>query len=247
MSLPGIGPVSFLGRARRQPRPPVPHTARQRALTHMATSVLLAYPGEEAVAKYPTIAAELGGLPRPIADRLGAFLTHAEHVGPDGLAQEYVATFDLKRKCSLYLSYFLTGDTRKRGTALVTFLEVYRAAGFEFDAAELPDFLPVVLEFSAVGDAELAGVLLASHREGLEVLREALAALGSPWTGVVEAVTLTLPHVDEATRRRTLDLIAGGPPAEMVGADALGPGEPLVAAATGSHLPLIPSPARPQE
>ncbi len=225
----------------------MPHTARQRALTHMAASVLLCYPGEDAAAKRAAISAELGALPRPIADRFGAFLAHAERVGPDGLAQEYVATFDLKRKCSLYLSYFLTGDTRRRGTALVTFLEVYRAAGFEFDAAELPDFLPVVLEFSALGDAELAGALLASHREGLEVLREALAALGSTWTGVVEAVTLTLPHVDEATRRRTLDLIAGGPPAEMVGADALGPAESAAAGPTGSRLPLIPAPARPQE
>lgn len=228
MSLPGIGRGGFLGRPHGTPRPPVPHTARQRAVTHMAAAVLLDYPTADTVAKYPAIAAELPTLPAPLADRLDTFLAHAEQVGPEGLAQAYVETFDLKRKCSLYLSYFLTGDTRKRGTALVTFLEVYRAAGFEFDARELPDYLPVVLEFSALGDPELAGVLLASHREGLEVLREALAAMGSPWTGVVEAVTLTLPHVDERTRRRTLDLIAGGPPAEMVGADALGPGEPLV-------------------
>ncbi|QGF22754.1 nitrate reductase molybdenum cofactor assembly chaperone [Raineyella fluvialis] len=242
MSLPGIGRGGFLGRPRRKPRPPVPHTARQRAVTHMAASVLLDYPDEAHLDLYPSVAAELDGLPGPIADRIATFLARAQHVGPDELAQEYVRTFDLKRKCSLYLSYFLTGDTRRRGTALVTFLEAYRACGYELDAAELPDYLPVVLEFSAVGDPEVAGVLLASHREGLEVLREALTEMASPWAGIVEAVTLTLPHVDEATRQRTLDLIAGGPPAEMVGADVLGP-HPVPLGEPGFAEP----PAGPQE
>ena len=231
MSLPGAGLGSFLGRPRRSTPAVVPHTPRQRALTHMAASVLLEYPSAASLAKYDAVEAELGHLPRPLGDRLATFLGHARHVGADALAEQYVATFDLKRKCSLYLSYYLTGDTRKRGTALVAFLEAYRSAGYELAANELPDYLPVVLEFSAIGDPEVAGVLLGSHRQGIEVLREALEDLHSPWAGVVAAVTLTLPRVDERTRQRTLDLIAGGPPTEMVGVDALGPREPLVPAA----------------
>ncbi len=198
----------------------------------MAAAVLLEYPTTENLAKYPAVEAEIGALPRPVGARLATFLGHARHVGDDRLAQQYVETFDLKRKCSLYLSYYLTGDTRKRGTALVTFLEAYRAAGYELAAAELPDYLPVVLEFSAVGDPEVAGVLLASHRQGLEVLREALEQLASPWAPIVDAITLTLPRIDERTRQRTLDLIAGGPPTEMVGVDALGPREPIVPTAS---------------
>jgi nitrate reductase delta subunit len=211
----------------------------------MAAAVLLDYPTPANLERYPAVEAEVAALPRPIGDRLATFLAHARHVGDEALAQQYVETFDLKRKCSLYLSYYLTGDTRKRGTALVTFLEAYRAAGHELAANELPDYLPVVLEFSAIGDAEVAGVLLGSHREGLEVLREALGQMASPWKSVVEAVTLTLPHVDEATRLRTLDLIAGGPPTEMVGVDALGPREPLVP--TEALRPMAAGPARPLE
>ena len=75
--------------------------------------------------------------------------------------RRYVVTFDLKRKCSLYLSYYATGDTRRRGAALVTFKEAYRAAGWEFDAPELPDYLPAVLEFSAVSDSPIA---VGAHR-----------------------------------------------------------------------------------
>lgn len=227
MSMPGAGRGGFLGRPRQAPQPPVRHTGHQRALTHMAASILLSYPTPHIIERHAQVEAALGDLPRPIADRFATFLAHVHHVGHDQLAQDYVETFDLKRRCTLYLSYFLTGDTRKRGTALVRFLQAYRAAGFEFEADELPDHLPVVLEFSALGDPEVAGVLLASHREGLEVLREALAAMRSPWVQVVEAVTLTLPTIDARTRERTLDLIAGGPPTEMVGVDALGPLEPM--------------------
>lgn len=235
MSVPLHARGSFLGRPRQAPLAPVPHNARQRALTHMAASVLLDYPTPANLAKYPVVAGTLDDLPRSIAERLGGFLAHAERVGPDALAQQYVTTFDLKRKCTLYLSYYLTGDTRKRGMALVSFVEAFRSAGFELDAKELPDYLPVVLEFSAVGDAELAGILLSSHREGLEVLREALGTMASPWAQVVEAVTCTLPHVSGATRERVLDLITGGPPIEMVGLEALGSRKPQLSTSIGGE------------
>lgn len=223
MTVPSMGRGSFLGRPRQAPRPPVPHNAHQRAITQMAASILLDYPSEANLAKYPVVAGSLAGLPQAIESRLRGFLDYAEQVGHDVLAQEYVTTFDQRRKCTLYLSYFLTGDTRKRGMALLSFTEAYKAAGWEMAANELPDYLPVVLEFAAVGDAELAGVLLSSHREGLEVLREALESMASPWAGVVSAVTATLPPISSRTRERVLDLIAGGPPMEMVGVDALGP------------------------
>lgn len=228
MSMPMIGRPSFLGRPRQKPLAPVPHTARQRAITHMAASVLLDYPSAENLAKYSVVAASLSALPRPIASRLQSYLDYAEQAGAEALAQQYVVTFDLKRKCTLYLSYFLTGDTRKRGMALISFTEAYRAAGYELDVKELPDYLPVLLEFSAVGDAELAGMLLAAHREGLEVLREALEAMSSPWADLVAAVTCTLPAISARTRERVLDLIAGGPPMELVGVEAFGPFEPRV-------------------
>ncbi|MFM9701179.1 nitrate reductase molybdenum cofactor assembly chaperone, partial [Streptomyces europaeiscabiei] len=94
----------------------------------------------------------------------------------------------------------------------VTLLEAYRAAGWEFDADDLPDFLPAVLEFSARADSEIALSLLAAHREGIEVLRAALEGMSSPWALVVRTVTQSLPPIDAATRERYLDLINEGPP-----------------------------------
>jgi len=190
----------------------------------MAASVLLAYPDADVLDAAVAVRASTPGLPAPVRERLDAFcdLLSASAGATDlrELQARYVATFDLKRKCSMYLSYYAAGDTRRRGTALVAFVEAYRAAGWEITGSELPDYLPTVLEFSARtegDDATIAAGLLASHREGIEVLRSALESMASPWTGLVEAVCLTLPPLDERTQQRYVELVTAGPPAELVG------------------------------
>ena len=139
----------------------------------------------------------------------------------------------------MYLSYYAAGDTRKRGMALVRFVQAYRAAGWEVDGEELPDYLPMALEFSARAttrdEERIAAGLLGSHRQGIEVLRSALAALKSPYALVVEAVCLTLPPLDAETERRYLELVTSGPPTEMVGLSAMGPLEPFAPAGAPSE------------
>ncbi len=200
----------------------------QRRLAHFAAALLLDYPGEGFAERAETVASLVDGLPEEITAEFEAFLAHAAATGTAELQRDYVATFDLKRKCCLYLSYFQAGDTRKRGTALVSFVETYRAAGWEFDADELPDYLPAVLEFSARSASPEASQLIAAHRDGLEVLREALERQSSPWAALVRAVCRSLPELDDATRERYLALVTDGPPAETVGLSFLGmPGAAL--------------------
>ena len=56
--------------------------------------------------------------------------------------------FDLSRKYALHLSYWTDGDTRRRGEVLARFKQRYRASGFLGNLhGELPDYLPVVLEY----------------------------------------------------------------------------------------------------
>ncbi len=211
-------------RLNRMPRPveTLKLTPEQRRVAHMAASLLLEYPGPEFATRMPLIESSVAALPEPLAAEFATFLGHARAVSSTALEQEYVATFDLKRKCCLYLSYYAAGDTRRRGTALVAFLEAYRAAGWEFEADELPDFLPAVLEFSARSDSPVAAELIAAHREGLEVLRAALARIDSPYAAVASAVCMSLPEIDVATRERYLTLVNEGPPTETVGLSFLG-------------------------
>ncbi|MHA3724105.1 nitrate reductase molybdenum cofactor assembly chaperone [Leucobacter sp. HY1910] len=201
---------------------PVTLTREERSGAHMLASLLLDYPGPEWFARLDTLEAHARTLPPVLSQLFTEFIDLARAAGPTEWQRQYVVTFDLKRKCSLYLSYFATGDTRKRGTALVTFIEAYRAAGWEIAPDELPDYLPAVLEFSARSGDPIAEALLAAHLEGIEVLRAALEAIDSPWAGVVRTVTLSLPQVDRETRERVLALVSEGPPTETVGLSFLG-------------------------
>ena len=214
-------------------------TASQRATTHMAASILLDYPDEHRRERFAAVAASLVGLPSKIADEFTAFLDAVSGLSQRELEAHFTATFDLKRKCCPYLTYYATGDTRKRGMALVRFIEAYRAAGWEVEPGELPDYLPMVLEFSARSDSPIAGDLLASHRDGIEVLRAALESFDSPYARVITAVCRSLPEIDDETRDRYRDLVNEGPPTELVGLTFLGalaPYSPSGAASEGVRV-----------
>ena len=131
--------------------------------------------------------------------------------------QHYVETFDMRRKCSPYLTYWTHGDTRNRGMALLHFKEVYREVGLTIDERELPDHLAVVLEFAATGDAELGNALLAEHRGVIALLREALDAAGSPYADVVSAVLSTTSELTREDQALMARLAHQGPPTESVG------------------------------
>ncbi|MGX1762687.1 nitrate reductase molybdenum cofactor assembly chaperone, partial [Streptomyces lydicus] len=108
---------------------------------------------------------------------------------------------------------------RKRGMALLRFKHAYRQAGAELDDTELPDHLPVVLEFAATVDPVGGERLLGEHVPVLELLRLSLADSGSPYADVLAAVLATLPPPTTADRRRIAELAAQGPPEEEVGLD----------------------------
>ncbi|GAA4345253.1 nitrate reductase molybdenum cofactor assembly chaperone [Microbacterium rhizosphaerae] len=205
------------------PLPSLSLRREQRATAHMVASLLLDYPDDAWFSRLPVLRAHVATLPHRMAQLFDGFMDAAAATGPRAWQAQYVATFDLKRRCSLYLTYYATGDTRRRGAALVAFLDAYRAAGWEFEADELPDYLPAVLELSASSDSPIAAGILSAHREGVEVLRYALESQDSPWSAVVRAVTLSLPPIDERTRERYLRLINDGPPTETVGIDTLPP------------------------
>ena len=182
-------------------------------------SLLLDYPEPELMDRLPVLRAALAGLPEQTASPLGTFLDHLEGVGLDAAQREYVETFDVTRKCSLHLTYFLYGDTRNRGVALVQFKQLYRRFGVVLsdEDAELPDYLPVVLEFGASVDVDAAWKVLNDHRVGIELLRRALAQRDSPWSSVVAGLRTTLPSLNDDDEVALAKLISQGPPEELVG------------------------------
>ncbi|TDD64681.1 nitrate reductase molybdenum cofactor assembly chaperone [Actinomadura darangshiensis] len=207
-------------RIRSRPGP----TDAQLAAAWQVASLLLGYPDEELLERRPLLRRAVGELPPDAGTPLAAFLDHLDSTPPGELAADYVATFDHRRRCCLYLTYYAYGDTRKRGMALLRFKQAYEAAGLVLDDGELPDHLAVVLEFAATGDLAHGRRLLLEHRAGLELLRLSLTEAGSPWAAVLDAVTATLPPLTGRNEDAVARLIAEGPPEEEVGLTPYGTG-----------------------
>ncbi|MEU4742496.1 nitrate reductase molybdenum cofactor assembly chaperone [Actinosynnema sp. NPDC023658] len=194
-------------------------------------SLLIGYPDRHLLERVPLLRSATATLPPPLAQPLHAFLDHLDATPPTELAADYVATFDHRKRFSPYLTYFAYGDTRKRGMALLRFKHAYRAAGLELDDGELPDHLAVVLEFAATGDPASGRRLLTEHRAGLELMRMGLREAGSPWVGVLDSVSATLPPLGRHEHEAVARLAAEGPPEEEVGLAPFAPPEYM----PGSH------------
>jgi nitrate reductase delta subunit len=182
-----------------------------------AASLLLAYPDERQPARLDTVAELLGHVSGPAAAMLGRTVAALRARDPMGAAMDYVATFDMRRQCTMYLTYWTAGDTRNRGREMLAFAAAYREAGAPPPRGEAPDHLPVVLEFAATVDPVAGRRLLSEHRVPIEVLRGALADAGSPYEPTVAAVCATLPEASDLDERRAVRLAKEGPPAEAVG------------------------------
>ena len=208
----------------------VVHDEREVRRLLAATSALLCYPEQATVDRLPLVERSLPTLPAESRDPLARFAGWLSSTDLLDAQAHYVENFDRRRKACLYLTYFLNGDTRRRGMALVELKEAYQAAGFDVPPTELPDFLPVALEFGSVGDLAVALELLARHRAGLELLEKALRQFGSPYADVVTAL---LPVVPPAPAGPTAEELAfTGPPAEQVG---LAPFVPLESVKVGAR------------
>ncbi|WP_433683156.1 nitrate reductase molybdenum cofactor assembly chaperone [Nocardia sp. CA-119907] len=206
-------------KVRRRPEPVARLSERDCRLVWRIAALLLDYPNEQTLATIDQIDDAATQLPEEVGAHLLEFIHHLRATPPITLAQQYVETFDMRRRSSMHLTFYAYGDTRKRGMALLRFKHAYRHAGVELGDEELPDHLPVLLEFAATVDPIGGERLLGEHVPVLELLRLSLADNGSPYAGVVAAVVATLPPLTTADRRRIAELAAQGPPEEEVGLD----------------------------
>jgi len=160
-------------------------------LVFRAFSALLSYPSEEMRRALPEIAAVIQAsqivAPRERQDLLDLI---DEFRRDDVLSAEerYVDLFDRGRALSLHLFEHLHGESRDRGEAMVELKEIYERAGFELSARELPDYLPVVLEYLSCRDLAEARVMLADCAHILTTIGRSLVARRSRYAAVLQAL-----------------------------------------------------------
>ena len=156
-----------------------------------AFAALLSYPGEEMLRALPEIAEAVHSAPLvPARERDGVLALIDELAGIEPLAAEerYVALFDRGRATSLNLFEHLHGDGRERGDAMVELKRHYERAGFELSTKELPDFLPVLLEYLSCRDLGEARDMLSDCAHTLKSIATALIARGSAYAAIVQAL-----------------------------------------------------------
>jgi len=156
-----------------------------------ALSALLSYPSEEMRRALPEIADVISAAPIVAPAERRGLLDLIDELGHgDQLTAEerYVDLFDRGRALSLHLFEHLHGESRDRGEAMVELKQLYEKAGFELSARELPDYLPVVLEYLSCRDLAEAREMLADCAHILTTIGRSLVAPRSRYAAVLQAL-----------------------------------------------------------
>lgn len=149
---------------------------------YRALSALLSYPQQELLDALPEIEAALGEADAGLTGLLSFLHEH----GLIALQENYVATFDRNPAHSLHLFEHVHGESRDRGQAMVDLLDAYRQHGLEPGDEELPDFLPLFLEFLGELPAAEAQDMLGEAVHVIAAIAGRLRRNESPYAAVLE-------------------------------------------------------------
>jgi nitrate reductase delta subunit len=177
--------------------------------TFKALSALLTYPSQDLKAAVPEIAGVLESevvLSLAAQKALRPLLNDLASLDLYDLQERFVLLFDRSRTLSLNLFEHVHGESRDRGPAMVDLLENYRAGGFDLVSTELPDHLPVVLEFLSTRPLPEARDMLGEMGHIIVALAERLKRRESPYAAVLAALS-ELAGV-EATSEAVQELLA---------------------------------------
>lgn len=159
-------------------------------------SVLLQYPSSEWKDYMPELHKEVEGMEdNQITGYLRKYLDYLEGASYEELCQNYVLTFDFNERSTLYLTYSVFKDNRERGPALVKLREEFKEAGAELESDELPDYLPLILEFAAITEPMKSAKILKLHFRSIERLCLELEAINSPYHFLLAACVACIKQI----------------------------------------------------
>jgi len=190
--------------------------------TFRVLSALLTYPTPDLVTALPEmkeILKQESLLQETDLDGLSGLFTDLSSMDIYDLQARYVELFDQYRSMSLHLFEHVHGESRDRGQAMVSLLERYREIGLELSAVELPDFLPVYLEYLSQLPLAEARAELAEPVAVITTLARRLDKRHSPYAAVLSSLEhvaqaepkqgdleeLALEEAEDAASRQALD------------------------------------------
>jgi nitrate reductase delta subunit len=165
--------------------------APQTIATLKALSALLCYPEVELVSAVPQIRQALrqdGLLTTPHLEALDALLDELQNSDIYDLQERYIVLFDRTKSLSLHIFEHVHGESRDRGQAMIDLKALYAQGGMAMAEGELPDFLPLFLEYCASQPLTAARDLLGQPAHVVAALAERLSKRGSSYTAIFRAL-----------------------------------------------------------
>lgn len=169
--------------------------------TYKLLAELLDYPSEQLVADIRELVAEYGDVaglleavdrehlfPRDEREKISAFIDWLVAQDATEVQANYVATFDMVPEHSLHLTHHLFGDDKNRGPALIDLSEFYKSFGLKHEDGEIPDYLPLMLEFVSQLEDNEARIFLADATKVFRVLAANLEKANSPYAALIRVI-----------------------------------------------------------
>lgn len=202
-------------------------STERRGAAWRVSSALLRYPDEALLAALSAIRETALEARIPHADEVVSLIDAWRSRELIELQAEYVEVFDLGRGSSLYMTWHQYGDSRQRGLVLSKLKREFQSHGMAPVEDELPDWLPLMLEFAALVPEPAGGELLENWRAPIELVRRALHDQDRPEAVLLDCVSATLSKLGPSLRETIERLLAEGPPGEEVGLEPFGPDNDL--------------------
>jgi nitrate reductase molybdenum cofactor assembly chaperone NarJ/NarW len=159
--------------------------------TYKILSLLLSYPDPGLQQFLEEVAGELDSEELLNPDKKEDILKFTRHFGKMELIKwqaEYVQLFDYSRSASLHLFEHIKGDSRDRGQAMADLIRFYQESGLQLSANELPDYIPVFLEFLSMQEGRKASELLAEPINIIQRIFLALKEKDNPYNYLFSAL-----------------------------------------------------------
>ncbi|WP_258525452.1 nitrate reductase molybdenum cofactor assembly chaperone [Paenibacillus sp. YN15] len=125
---------------------------------------------------------------KPLQELAGQCLAELAGMDAEAIKAAYVKTFDFGKKSNLYLTYGQLGEDRERGPVLLQLKQIYEQEEIVLATDELPDYLPLMLEYAAVAGGDRGMRLLVSFRKAMVTIQEALHRSCSPYRHVLDGI-----------------------------------------------------------
>jgi len=168
----------------------------ERRLQFKVISELMQYPDEGFMKRLPHVETAVAELPEELREKIEDFISFIKCQSPIRLQETYTAAFCINSKTTLNMAYHHWGNSEKRALALAGLEQVYREAGYERIGGELPDFLPLMLEFLSINPDAPGAELVRQCLSGPERLSAQLRETAPGYAGLLDSLACILRNVE---------------------------------------------------